>query len=235
MRKLQVLFTFFVLFLSPNLSFAECFKQHLKDAIELNEGREKAYRELTNGKSFWISKQLIYSEKVSLLYADYLGLKVQKYRESGVPLLCRDFISMQEVPEFSTELRIPRISYNKIAKIKVSSLKRKYKKLVREKEYSKLVASIQEKLSQLALNSEYNCMTRHLLESLGRSSNLVAVYIKESLARGLGSPEKILQNYLKRNISTLSLAYSLDKQAAKIQEKGIPIICQDVPHIPIGI
>ena len=78
-------------------------------------------------------------------------------------------------------------------------------------------------------------MTRHLLESILRSVRLTPVYQQMSAEKGLGDPGYLLRILINTQISALGLASHLDAQAAELNAEGIPVICNDLPHIETNL
>jgi hypothetical protein len=228
-------FLIFILFFIQVPAFAvqeRCISTHLVDAMKLNKKRKELYAQMSNGESKNISNQLIRLEKLSLLFTYNLDRKAKKYQRSGVELLCLDFVDMKETPEFSSELVIPRIEYSKVPKINIKELKKSLYSALK-KDFSLFSKILEDEIEKLSDYPSYNCMARHLFESLNRSVHLVSYYESESLKRGLKSPRNILMKNLKLQIFSLSLFHKLDKRAGKIQQRGVPIICNDVPAIPL--
>ncbi len=213
----------------------ECFKEHLDAAISSNRNRREIYSDHTNTKSKKISNSLIFAEKISLIYAKLLNPSLEKYRRAGIPILCLDFIEMSKAPNIPRDFSIPNYKYQDIDSVDIKELRAEISKRLKNDDYLGIVEFIEEEVSNQKKYSQYNCMVRHVLESLGRSAFLTPYYIEHASSLGLKSPKNLLNKYLRRNIFALKYSHSLDKKASSLQEKGISILCGDVPHIPIRL
>lgn len=225
-----LVFTMFISICSPVVAM-ECFSEHLKKAIENNRHRRELYSKLTNSKSRRISNKLIFAEKIASLYAKQVMKKVRSYNKAGIPILCLDFVTMELTPKFQGQILAPSSIYQNI---EVDKLKSKLRKLLKNEKFDEIVEFIEEEINR-AQYQGYNCMVKHVLESLARSSYLTPHYIQHAKSLNLKSPKDILKNYLKQNIISLSFMHSLDKDASTLQENGIPILCGDVPEIPLRL
>ena len=78
------------------------------------------------------------------------------------------------------------------------------------------------------------CMHRHVIESMLRASNYGPIHQEKARSLGLNVKEigEVSWNFILSQILTFPLAYQIDKMAFPFQQKGVPIICQDVPYIP---
>ncbi|MFG1593371.1 hypothetical protein [Halobacteriovorax sp. CON-3] len=234
MRTLPFILAFLVLLAQESMAM-ECFKEHLDAAISSNRNRREIYSDHTNTKSKKISNSLIFAEKISLIYAKLLNPSLEKYRRAGIPILCLDFIEMSKAPNIPSEFSIPNYKYQDIDSVDIKGLRSEISKRLKTEDYLGIVEFIEEEVSNKKKYSQYNCMVRHVLESLGRSAFLTPYYIEHASNLGLKSPKKLLNKYLRRNIFALKYSHSLDKKAASLQEEGISILCGDVPHIPIRL
>lgn len=223
-----------ILLFSINISFSSenCLREHLKDAIRLNKERLDKYANLTNNQSIKVSKSLIRLERLSILITAPLDWKSSRYQREGIPLLCLDFIDMDETPEFSDSLIIPSMKYSEVPRLNVKAIKKRLKTSLKVGVQS-FIKVIDKEIASLEHYPNYNCMARHLFESLGRSAHLIKFYEDASRRRGLKSPKKILKRNIRLQIFSLGLFHKLDRRAASIQERGVPILCNDVPAIPL--
>ena len=226
---------FFTLFLTTSqMSFAgenlHCFKQHLVDAIKINNIRKPLYSKLTNGKSKSISNNLVALEKLLLLPSKYFDKKAILFQENQIPFLCTDLISMDLTPPFSSEINPPDYSPEEI-KLNIEE----FKKLLNKKEYSTLESMLLIQLKEVEKIPHFYCLTRHLLESIIRTIRLMPIYIETAENKGIKSPEKLISQYLELHLIGLNIFKKLDVKAIPIQKMGVPILCQDVPPISIEI
>jgi hypothetical protein len=78
-----------------------------------------------------------------------------------------------------------------------------------------------------------DCLVRHLLESARRLTLLAPGLIRAAGERGLPSPRWLLALLLRLHLRGLSAASRLDARARPLQERGIPILANDLPPIPL--
>ncbi|WP_412471269.1 hypothetical protein [Halobacteriovorax sp. RT-2-4] len=230
-----LLFILVFLNLAQDTMAMECFEEHLDAAISNNRQRREIYSKISNSESRKISNSLIFAEKISRIYAKSLNLSLDKYRTAGIPILCLDFIEMSKAPKIETKLHAPRLKYSDIESVDIKEIRSELSKQLKNEDYLGMVEYIENEISDKSKYGNYNCMLKHVLESLGRSSFLTPFYIEHANKLGLKSPRKLLNKYLRKNIFALKYSHSLDKKAAFLQERGITILCGDVPHIPIRL
>ncbi len=75
-------------------------------------------------------------------------------------------------------------------------------------------------------------MTRHTFESFLRSSNLAQNHILKAKKLGVKSPMSFCLQNLKAHLLAIDFCLLLDRIAFSVQKDGIPIVGNDVPHIP---
>lgn len=209
-----------------------CFAEHLREAIASNESRLPRYREMSGGKTTLLSRELIASERLSLVTAWAVDRQARRFQKAGVPVACDDFVSMDLVPPFrDTKVRPkePRTSRVPVTSLRlVRALRAGYRK----DGFPGVHRAAKDWLRTLGEPREYDCMTRHVLESIARVAFLAPQY--EALAREKGikrAPTSLSWRLVDLHLLSLPLARKLDDDAAPLQEAGIPILCQDVPPI----
>ena len=79
----------------------------------------------------------------------------------------------------------------------------------------------------------YFCMVRHILESLQRSNNLAIKHKRLAKKLNVISPGLICNPLIYTHLNVVFLTSILDRLAFSLQKSGLPIIYQDVPHIPV--
>lgn len=228
--KIQLALIFLMI---TNMSLAansNCFSTHIREAINKNIDRKSLYSKMTGGKSKFLSNLLITSEKATFVLAKVYDRRAREFQRSGIPILCLDYVDMDLTPEFSSVLDIPQLKYNELSKIDVKSIRRSLLNSL-EKSFDEVENESKEFLKQTRNTGHYNCMLTHVLESINRAALLAPHYEKAAADKQLKSPKKLLEKNLKIQIRSLGLWAYIDKKAAKFQEKGIRIICQDVPKI----
>lgn len=86
----------------------ECFRRHLREAIELNHTRGIRYSQLSQGESQAITDKLIGLERLAIFgsYLPFLGYnfdeRALEWQNSSarINIVCDEFISMHETPHF---------------------------------------------------------------------------------------------------------------------------------------
>lgn len=234
MGKILICSLFLMSFnLSAKIEPSKCIKKHLVDAIKINKKRKPKYKSLTDGKSKKLSNSLIFSERLSLIYATVFDFKARKYQRRGIPLFCLDFIDMKEIPSFQENSSLPEYSYESVEKINTSEIIDKIKRSLKKDGFFGVQRALRLELQKLESEKKYNCLAKHVLESIQRSAYLAPHYIAASKIVGLKSPERILRKNIKIQASSLKGFHELDKLAGEFQEKGVSILCNDIPHIPV--
>lgn len=220
---------FLVISISFSYSQAECLARHIREAIELNTERKPLYSHITDSKSQKISRKLILREKIALRASWLLIDRDAKfYNDNGIPIICNDLVEMSETPPFSP--KGPTLDPKTYKKYSAHKIKTRFKKLLRSRDFFGLHKAASKEISKLPAG--YNCMVRHILESIARSALLAPEYQKTALAQGLPDPLFLSVRFIRLTIDQLDYASDLDHLAMPMQTQGIPIICQDVPPIP---
>jgi len=233
MKLYLTLFLALLSFQSLGEELNRCFYDHVKDAIELNRERREAYSRETDGASEKISKYLIIWEKLILLKANKYDRNSSQFQNLGIPLMCEDFIDMSETPRLMTRTaQIPKGYLNKY-KPRTKKIKKDLKTALKLG-YQPFKMVITNKIEQLKFNKSYDCLLRHLLESLLRTADLAPRYIAVAPKHKKQDLDKLIKKYLRLQIFGISQAVFIDKKARSLQAEGVPILCNDVPHVPLS-
>jgi hypothetical protein len=206
------------------------FELHLREALELNRKRAPLYAALTGGESQPISRSLIRMEWMLIPVARWYDRRARPYHEGGVPLLEDVFVSMSETPDFA-EFREPQPRQPAI-RLDGPAIGRGVRRAFVELGFAGAAARLEEELRCLEEEPSFHCMTRHLLESTLRISLLAPLHARAATARGLPSPIALFRQLIRIHLWGIPSAVRLDRRAAPIQQRGVPILCQDVPPIP---
>ncbi|MFZ9521156.1 MAG: hypothetical protein ACO3A4_11835 [Silvanigrellaceae bacterium] len=222
-----------ILYTSP-ATFVEsyCVSNHVREFINLNEERSKRYAELSDNRSLSISKKLIAYERIALATLPLIENQALKYQRAGVPLLCLDVVAMHSTPNMNENLKIPSKPFMYFDGGALS------KKLLTQQLVGNevlLEKELENALARLNENHSYNCLLRHFVESTLRTVRLVPKYRAASKKRGLPNPSLILSAYINSQILFFGTATQLDLEAAPLQSEGIPVLCDDVPPIPLDV
>ena len=105
---IKILASFFVLNILPLLPvLAEetenCITNHVREAIELNKDRKRLYRDHHGKKVFRLFKRFILVEKLMIPFTKGDDRRSKPYRESGIPLFCRELSPVSATPSFQVE------------------------------------------------------------------------------------------------------------------------------------
>lgn len=228
---------FISIFNSLPSSAAGCLRTHLREAVAINQTRMPIYDRLSGGASRSISEGLIAMEK-SMLFVSYFAANYDRWSEPfdkvGIPVVCEAYVSMSETPMLSPEfgpsappsLRKADLARNRGVKERMWA--------AYESKNAALVAAVgRDIVFELAAEKKVNCLTRHFVESAARIAALVPDQARRAYAAGISSPEWLSWKMIHGHLLLLDQAFDLDEAALPLQQKGIPILCQDVPHIPI--
>lgn len=224
---------------------AECFDEHIREAIQTNQARLRPYHLLSQGRTETLSKELIGMERDALLFAKWYMARTRGWREAGVPLFCSEFLPMSRAGELVREpliLRPQLSSYRepewKNFRDEVASTLQKMEDTLRSPVpeamgilWWDLQNSIEEELGGLAQEKRFNCMYRHMVESMLLVSREAVGHARRARALSIESPETWSISLLKLHLQVLGRTISLDRRAAPIQADGIPFLCSDVPHL----
>lgn len=225
----------FILFVQASSAFASCFHEHVIEGRQVNLQRKADYAHWAQKhdlkrQSKLVSNALIGLETLMLPSARIYDLKARKYSASG--LFCDDFVPISETPSYQAiYAQIPSVPY-----IKKIAFLDSFEKNIKEKiEVYDWAWVRRESLLAIAHfpARETHCLTRHFVESIGRISALAPGHINQARAQGLKDPRKIIASMIRFHLFGLDYALKIDALAAPLQYQGIPIVCQDIPHIPI--
>lgn len=220
--------------IAMNNASAGCFQEHLEEAIALNRARLIAYAELSGKRSIPISLQMILGEKMSLIPAAHFDFLAKPYENAGIPLMCQAFVSMTGTPAFQNGLLPPDLNPIPFQKVNTKKLKAQLFQSFKTSGFAGLALAAQSQARSLR-NPRFNCMLRHGLESIARIAMLAPVHNKLSLAKSLPPSSDISERLLKFHLHGIGLLHNLDVTAQPLQESGVAIICNDVPHIPLDM
>ena len=211
-----------------------CFKEHLEEAIALNEQRRPLYSALTGGDSEAISDTLIESEKTSLLFAEPIDEASIPYHQAGVRIVCDEFVPMSGVPAFSDSFDFQPEPLSDYEPVDGDQLSDELEASFADGGFAALSEHTEASLAAIETPRAYHCMLRHMLESLRRIANLAPVHDADAQRAGLESTLTISEDMVRLHLLSLSAAARLDADASPIQATGVPILCHDVPSIPAG-
>lgn len=216
----------------PSWTTPGCFERHVLDAMALNRARLPAYSVATDARSEEVSLGLIRSERGALIAARYFDRRARPLREAGIPALCAELVEMEHTPPLiARTIARPRPP----ARLPdVAAIRGRIRRVWRQEGYAGAWEEAHRAVTRLERNPHYNCMVRHLLESVRLAAALAPVHARAVSERGF-DPEvsySLSRHFMELQLAFLESARRLDEQAAPLQAEGVPIICRDVPPIP---
>ncbi|PIP91874.1 MAG: hypothetical protein COW01_11915 [Bdellovibrionales bacterium CG12_big_fil_rev_8_21_14_0_65_38_15] len=208
-----------------------CASDHINDAIEINREHRSLYKNGNDKEAARVINRLIFIEKIMHPFSISLDRSAEKLIDNGLAMWCEDFVSMDSLPDFQLTGPIPTKAFIPFDKVKLKQIRKKIKSFEMSqasKLYSEIVAIIEIDLE----DKNYNCVTKHFLESTARSLKL-AMQRNESIAlENKKDFLKATKKMMKQMSLALLVAPSLDRMAAKVQMRGVPVLCQEMPLIP---
>jgi len=198
----------------------------------LNEERMPLYDALTGGDSVPISRMLIGYETAALPLADIVDRMAVPWKEAGICIGCDELVSTDRTPPFRDGFPGGPRSLPDFHPQDASALTRALREAFQEASFAGLSAAVEERLHGLAAESRFHCMLRHILESLLRISNLAPIHLADAEALGLEPTTGLSTALVELHLLVIGQAVSADASAAPLQAADVPILCQDVPHIP---
>lgn len=209
----------------------DCARLHIEEAIEINRDHIKLYKDAYEDEAAKVLGRLIFIEKIMLPFSRSLDRSAKTLVDAGFAMWCEDFVSMDSLPQFQIRSSPPANKFKPVDKKKLKQMRKKIKSFEIKnamKLYDEIVLMIETDLN----DKSFNCVTRHFLESSARS-------LKLAVKRERYVPRELRQDFLKatkkmmKQMSlALMIARPLDNMAAKVQESGVPVLCQEMPHIP---
>ncbi|MEO9531771.1 MAG: hypothetical protein ABJG68_13405 [Crocinitomicaceae bacterium] len=178
-----------------------------------------------------MSKTFIRGQRLSLPFVRGTDRKALYWISKGVPIVECDMVDMAELPKFQNSLDF---APEDISEFKVLDVKNVRKRLKQSFSLDGFIGvAIQSELEIKALekNPTFHAMARHMLESLIRTCNMAPIYNQMAKERSLPSTLELSTKMFKHHLHALTGCRRIDKLAAPLQAKGIPIIHQDVPYI----
>lgn len=227
------LFILSVLIFENCLAVEKCtnaLTTHIEEAIAHNKNFKQIYFDLSDGDSENISRKLIIMEKIALLYSKQLDAQAAIYQENDIPVLCKEISSMDLI-KASTEITPLDSRPKYFIELNIHEMSSNLKKLIKVNKFDQSLLMVQKILVDIESNPEQLCLTRHFLESIAITLKLIPIYKEMALAKGLDDPTYILKRFLKIQRMALAFNFNLDKTAFPLQQKGIPILCNDIPPI----
>lgn len=209
--------------------------RHIDDAMILNESRAPHYRQLSHGSSVVVSDAMISFEKGLLRTATIADTVALPLQLAGIPILCVDYISMSETPEFRTSYKNGAPKLSDFHRPDIQSLKDALSVAVKYDDYESIIDISNQAIEELEIEPRFNCMVRHFLESARRIAGLAPQYQMMAESKlGAFTAKYLSSKILSGHVKALDEAAHIDLLAVSTQTQNIPIVCQDVPYIPVA-
>ncbi|KYG65989.1 hypothetical protein AZI86_02665 [Bdellovibrio bacteriovorus] len=209
-----------------------CMTTHMKDAIKINRERGAWYSQLSDGQSQRITNLLIGMEQRLLLGSPIIDVSARPYQKAGVPIVCEDVIDMSFTPAFRAQNPAGPVAKQSYRRVLVDVVHNKLSEKLKNDDFQGMAWLADQYVQQLEKQPRFNCLVRHMLESVRRTALLAPRHEAAALRKGLGSPRTLSKLILKSHLDLLNKSARIDILAAPLQADGLMIVCQDVPHIP---
>ncbi len=209
------------------------FEEHLRDAISINTKRAPLYSDLSGGRSDSVSRWVVLSERIALPLCRVPDLWGRKFLDFGVPIVKEEFMPMETIPEFRETLPFAPASLRDFEPRHGNSIGAKILRGYRTGGFSEAANVAGGELKSLEADPTFHPMLRHLLESVVRVCNLAPLHEKRRLELSIPDSTIGLSKWLFfSHFSAFQFASWIDSKAAPLHAEGLPILHQDVPHIP---
>jgi len=211
------------------------FCEHIVDAIQINILRMFRYASLSSGKSIPISLGLIGFELFILPLAIFYDLLNYFWRQRGLGVLDEDFIDMKLTPEFkavTTDIPCGEFSLKPVAKWRGD-----IDRLLRKEDWLKAYEDIINLRADLESKKRIHPLLNHFVESVHRCIALTIIWSKKCE----GDDLLILKFHRYRRwlvwwqMLGFEGSLALDYLSWPLRKKGLLILEQDVPIIPVPI
>lgn len=218
------------------------FCRHIIDAIAINFVRSFKYAKLSYGFSLPISWGLILFEVSILPLAFYYDLMNRLFwKPQGWALLNEDFIDMKWTPQFQDE--VTDIPSGYFSLILVNQCRVHINNLLKKSEWQQANKAIKAIREGLEPSHATYPLVNHFLESVHRCIALTCAWALENDLGEIGKSEeerKVQQRFLKHRqrlcwwqMVGFEGALILDFLSWPLRKKGLAILAQDVPTIPV--
>jgi hypothetical protein len=200
-----------------------CMSRHIHEAMLLNQERKPQYAALTGGKSIPVSETLMDYEKALIIQSRLADLVALPFQWTGSSIMCAEFVSMSETPPFRTHYEVGAPNIMNFHPASWREIGTSLQGAVKNNDFQMVKTIADRQIVELEKEPRFNCMMRHFLESIRRIAGLAPSY-----KYGTFISKRLLLGHL----NDFELVAEIDQRAAPVQASGVPIICQDVPHIP---
>ncbi len=140
---------------------------------------------------------------------------------------------MKHTPTFRTRYENGYPQAANFVQLDSSEITSKLKLALKEEGFAGIYAEAKRYIALLHTEPRLNCLMRHTFESIARVAALAPGHLQASRSLELPSTEDLSMSLLESHFYMINQMNSLDKLALPIQISGVPILCQDVPPIPV--
>lgn len=213
------------------------FARHLREAIALNEARRDDYARRSDGASRALSRRLVFLERLSLPWARWIDWRAKRWNRRGVMIVAGDFVSMENVLDPATRPPRPgRATAEQLDAVeaRLKTFRRDTGRALdagRFDEAARISAALLRELE--ASEAAWSCslaMTRHVVEQVGYAALNALAWRAESR----GETDGLARSFVKGLRLALDSSVEIDRKAQEAHARGVGIIINDVPEIPLA-
>ncbi len=208
------------------------FEHHLREAIALNRERAPRYAARSARASRPISRQLIAAEYMLLPVARWFDHRAAPYHRAGIPLLEALFVPMALAPAFGS-VQLANDDRSKEPRARPRAIRRRVEAAYRSGAFTGAAPALAGEVASLAVAPHADCLVRHLLESAHRVATLAPGLAARCEEHGLPSALPLLERLFRMHLWGLAPAAALDRRARPLHARGVAILVQDLPPIPV--
>lgn len=210
-----------------------CLLLHAKEAYEQNLVRKEQYSAWTDGRSNRIFRSLLVMESLISILARPIDKAAAEFQRHGVNIGCDEFVSIATTPPFKPERTLNRPAKTSFVEIDHRHELRDYRRLLQHNDFEGILAESEVALGVLSRETKLNCLARHFYESIARTAGLAVYQNDRALKKGLPSTFGISKRIITSHVAGIRWAHHIDRLALPLQLEGYPILCQDLPAIPL--
>ncbi|MBO9541052.1 hypothetical protein J7643_10730 [bacterium] len=212
------------------------FYQHVREAIHSNRERREVYAKASKGASLPLSQKLISLEFLVLPLAAWFDRAAADFNKRGIPVVKGDFVSMSGVLPPETPPRHRKQASDadvRLLKGWLDDYQDATQVAIKRRDFKQVAAlsvSLLDRVEQLEKKADSHfAMTKHLVESVG----FAAAHGVQTHAASHGEADDLVARFLKVQAFGLSGAVSMDRDAQRLHARGIGILVNDLPAIPL--
>lgn len=213
------------------------FVHHLREAIALNGARRPGYEARSGGESAALSRRLVLLERLVKPWAWWVDLRAKRWNRRGVMIVAGDFVSMQNVRPADTPPPFAgRMSDEQAAHLdrRLAAFRRDVRGALDANRFEDAARLARDLLAEVeALERSWGCtlaMTRHVVEQVGFAALNALTWRAESG----GQTDGLARSFLRGLRWGLNSSLDLDRRAQACHARGVGIIVNDVPEIPLA-